>query len=94
MSYGASKHALESYSRAAAIELGRFGVTVNTVSLGPIQTGWIGPELEDKLAASTPLGRIGQTDDVASVVVFLCSDQSRWLTGQLVYVGGGHMMSS
>jgi len=46
VSYGASKYALESYSRAAATELGRFGITVNVASLGPIQTGWISPQME------------------------------------------------
>lgn len=46
VSYGASKHAMESYSRAAAQELGRYGITVNVLSLGPTQTGWITPEME------------------------------------------------
>lgn len=93
VSYGASKHALESYSRAAAKELGRYGITVNVASLGAIQTGWIAPELENMVAAETPLGRIGKPDDVADVIVFLASAQARWLTGQMLYVGGGHMMA-
>ena len=83
-SYGASKHAMESYSRAAAWELGRWGITVNVVSLGAIQTGWI--------SAATPLGRIGKPEDVADVILFLASDQARWITGQMIYVGGGHQM--
>lgn len=92
VSYGASKHALESYSRAAASELGKYGITANVVSLGPIQTGWITSELEVKVSAETPLGRIGKPEDVADVVVFLASEQARWLTGQMLYVGGGHDM--
>jgi 3-oxoacyl-[acyl-carrier protein] reductase len=92
VSYGASKHALESYSRAAARELGGYAITVNTVSLGPIQTGWITPEMEKTIADKTPLGRVGQPDDVADVIVFLASDQARWVTGQLIYVGGGWQM--
>jgi 3-oxoacyl-[acyl-carrier protein] reductase len=92
VSYGASKHALESYSRAAARELGAFGMTVNVVSLGPIQTGWIPPDLEQEVIRQTPLRRLGQPDDVADVIVFLASDQARWLTGQLLHVGGGHAM--
>jgi len=92
VSYGASKHALESYSRAAAGELGRYGITVNVVSLGPIQTGWIPPEMEREIAQHTPLGRVGKPDDVADVIVFLASEQAHWLTGQLLYVGGGHAM--
>jgi 3-oxoacyl-[acyl-carrier protein] reductase len=92
ISYGASKHALESYSRAAAKEFGRYGITVNVVSLGPIQTGWIAPELEALIEKDTPLGRVGMPQDAADVIVFLASEQARWLTGQLLYVGGGHAM--
>jgi 3-oxoacyl-[acyl-carrier protein] reductase len=92
VSYWASKHALESYSRSAALELGHLGITVNIVAPGPIQTGWMPPDLEANTAGSTPLGRVGRADDVADVIVFLASDQARWLTGQLLYVGGGHRM--
>lgn len=92
VSYGASKHALESYSRAAAAELGECGITVNIVSLGAVQTGWISPALEKEEARLMPLGRIGQPDDVADVIVFFASEQARWVTGQLLYVGGGHVM--
>ncbi len=92
VSYGASKLALESFSRSAARELARFGVTVNIVSPGPIQTDWISPELEAALLPTIPLGRMGQPADVADVIVFLASEQARWLTGQCLHVGGGHMM--
>ncbi len=92
ISYGASKHALESYSRAAAKELGPHGVTVNIVSLGAVQTGWISPELQEKEERSYPLRRIGQPEDVADVILFFASEQARWITGQLLYVGGGHVM--
>lgn len=89
VSYAASKHAIESYSRSAAVELGRYGITVNVVAPGPIQTGYIPPEREVEIAAHTPLGRIGRPEDVADAIVFLASEQARWLTGQLLYVGGG-----
>ncbi len=89
ISYGASKLALEGYTRSAALELGQFGVTVNAVSLGPVQTGWITPELEKEMLLSIPLRRIGTPEDVADVIIFLASEQSRWLTGQKIYVGGG-----
>ena len=92
VSYGASKHAMESYSRAAAGELGKYGITVNVVSLGAVQTGWIPPELERREASRIPLGRIGRPDDVADVILFFASEQARWVTGQLLYVGGGHTM--
>jgi 3-oxoacyl-[acyl-carrier protein] reductase len=92
VSYGASKYALESYSRAAATELGRFGITVNVMSLGPIQTGWIGPELERSVEEHTPLGRAGRPEDVADAMLLLAAEQARWITGQVIYVGGGHRM--
>ena len=92
VSYGASKFALEAYSRSAAAELGEYGITVNVVSLGPIQTGWITPELEEQCITEIPLRRVGQPEDVADVIVFLASEQARWVTGQLLYVGGGHSM--
>lgn len=91
-SYGASKYAVEGYSRSAAGELGRYGITVNIVSPGPIQTGYISAELEKELLPSIPLGRLGKPDDVADVILFLASEQARWVTGQLIYVGGGHAM--
>ncbi len=90
VSYAASKHAIESYSRSAACELGKYGITVNVIAPGPIQTGYISPEDEKAIAKSTPLGRVGKPEDVADVTVFLCSEQAHWLTGQLLYVGGGY----
>jgi 3-oxoacyl-[acyl-carrier protein] reductase len=93
VSYGASKHALESYSRAAASELGKYGITVNIVSPGPVQTGWISPKLEKEEAGHIPLQRVGQPEDVANVIVFFASEQASWVTGQLLYVGGGNAMS-
>ncbi len=92
VSYGASKYALESFSRSAAQELGRYGITVNILSPGPIQTGYIEPKAEESLIWKIPLSRLGTPEDVADVMVFLSSEQARWLTGQLLYVGGGHRM--
>jgi len=92
VSYGASKFALESYTRSAALELGRFGICVNVVSLGPVQTGWITPALEREILPTIPLGRIGEPGEVADVILFLASHQSRWVTGQKIFVGGGHGM--
>ena len=91
VTYGASKFALESYTRSAASELGKLGVTVNVVSLGPVQTGWITPSLGHELLP-IPLRRLGNPEDVADVIVFLASHQARWVTGQRIYVGGGHGM--
>jgi 3-oxoacyl-[acyl-carrier protein] reductase len=91
-SYGASKYAMESYARSAAVELARLGITVNTVSPGPIQTGWIGPEIAERIEDSIPAGRLGVPEDIADVVAFLASERARWVTGQTIFVGGGHGM--
>ena len=92
VSYAASKHAIESYSRSAASELGKYGITINVIAPGPIQTGYITPEMEREIEESTPLRRVGTPKDVADVVLLLVADQARWVTGQLVYVGGGYRM--
>jgi 3-oxoacyl-[acyl-carrier protein] reductase len=60
------------------------------VAPGPIQTGWIPADAEQPIVEDIPLGRMGRPDDVADVVVFLASDQARWVTGQRLFVGGGH----
>jgi 3-oxoacyl-[acyl-carrier protein] reductase len=72
--------------------MGKYGITVNIIAPGPIQTGYITPEAETDLAANTPLARVGEPEDVADVMVFLASEQAHWLTGQLLYVGGGFRM--
>jgi 3-oxoacyl-[acyl-carrier protein] reductase len=92
VSYGASKLALEGLSRSAATEYASAGITVNVVSPGPTQTGWISPELEAHLLPTIPLGRMGTPEDVSDVIVFLASEQARWLTGQTLHAGGGHRM--
>ncbi len=92
VSYAASKHAIESYSRSIAAEIGKYGITVNIVAPGPVQTGYLDPQAVQDIASGTPLGRVGAPEDIADVVVFLASEQARWLTGQLIYVGGGWRM--
>jgi len=92
VSYGASKHAAESFTRSAAVELGPYGITVNAISPGAVQTGWMTPELERDIAAGYPLRRIGQPEDIADAAVFLASNQAGWITGQILNVGGGNRM--
>ncbi len=92
VSYGASKFAVESYTRAAAHELGPYGITVNVVSPGAVQTGWMTPELEKTIADSYPMRRVGKPEDIARAVIFFASKQADWITGQVLYVGGGNRM--
>jgi 3-oxoacyl-[acyl-carrier protein] reductase len=93
ISYRASKYALESYSRSAAAELGPLGITVNIVSPGPIQTGYISPQIEQELITDIPLGRVGRPEDVADIILMLASEQAGWITGQILWVHGGHRMA-
>ena len=93
ISYRASKYALESYSRSAAAELGPHGITVNIVSPGPVQSGYISSDAEEALSTDIPLKRIGKPEDIANAVVFFASEQAAWITGQLLFVHGGHRMA-
>ncbi|MCI2421035.1 SDR family oxidoreductase [Saccharopolyspora sp. K220] len=92
ISYWATKNALESLSRSAAIELGPAGITVNIIAPGPVQTGWISDDMNTRFAEFSPLGRVGRPDDIADLAVFLASHQARWITGQTIYAGGGKRM--
>lgn len=86
VSYGASKNALESFTNAAAAELGRFGVTANLVCPPPTDTGWISAEMAAAFAARGPLYHVGQPPEVAEVIVFLASEQARYVTGQRITI--------
>lgn len=89
--YAASKAAIEQFSFALSKELGQRGVTVNLVSPGVTNTdGLIMPaEALEQLIQATPLGRLGQPNDIAEVVAFLASDEARWVNGQSIQVNGG-----
>ena len=96
--YAATKAAVSSIGRAAAIELAQRKIRVNVVSPGPIDTPIVGktglpPEaiqaFLDSIIASVPLGRIGQAHEVASAVLFLSSDEASFITGVELYVDGG-----
>ncbi|GAA5188296.1 SDR family oxidoreductase [Rugosimonospora acidiphila] len=87
--YGASKGALDRITIAAAKELRHLGVTANVINPGPVDTGWMTPELIKRFTEATPLGRLGEPVDCANLVAFLCSPQGGWVNGQLLYSNGG-----
>ncbi len=89
ISYAASKQALVSYSLSATEELGKYGITVNVVSPGPTQTGYIEPDNEKPIVDKTPLRRLGYPEDIANVILLLASAQGDWLTGNVIYASGG-----
>ncbi|MDH2442633.1 SDR family oxidoreductase [Amnibacterium sp. CER49] len=86
--YGASKGALDRIVISAARELGPRGVSANVLNPGPVDTGWISPELHEALAPQHPLGRLGRPEDIAGVVAFLVSPAGRWISGQLLHADG------
>jgi len=91
--YAATKAAVEQLTRIFAREAGKRGITANIVSPGPVDTelfrnGKTPADIE-RMAAMAALGRLGATDDIAQVVLFLVSDGARWITGQNIGVNGG-----
>ena len=98
--YAASKHAILGLTRSLANELGPMGITVNCVQPGAIVTGMTRPtfdaipEAAEYYRGRSPLGRLGQPEDIADVLAFLASDDARFITGQGIIVDGGVMSHS
>ena len=89
MPYGASKGALDRITLAAAQEFGHLGITANVINPGATDTGWMSTEMMARIARQTPLGRVGQPEDCAHLVSFLCSPEGGWINGQLLSSNGG-----
>jgi 3-oxoacyl-[acyl-carrier protein] reductase len=91
--YSGTKGAIDSITRSLAKELAPRNIRVNAVNPGLVRTegtaGFAESDFEKGAVASTPLGRIGEPDDIAPPAVFLASNDARWITGETLYVSGG-----
>ena len=93
--YSATKAALDTITKSLAKELGPRKIRVNAINPGMVETegvrdaGFLGSDFQKMFEAQSPLGRIGQPDDVAPAVVFLASPDSGWITGETLVVSGG-----
>ena len=93
--YTGTKGAVDAITRVLAKELGPKKIRVNSINPGGVETegfvalGFRGSDFEKQMVANTPLGRLGQPDDIGPVAAFLASRDSGWITGEVIYVGGG-----
>ncbi|MEI1278524.1 glucose 1-dehydrogenase [Leptospira venezuelensis] len=94
--YASTKGALDTVSKVLALELSSKKIRVNTIAPGGVETegahrlGMIGSEMEKQIVSKTPLGRLGQPEDIAKVALFLASEDSYWLTGERISASGGY----
>lgn len=91
--YSATKAAVEAFTRCHSTELGKRNITVNSVAPGTTDTEMLRAGRNDavlkEFVARTPLGRLGNPEDIADVVAFIASDEARWITGEVIPVNGG-----
>jgi 3-oxoacyl-[acyl-carrier protein] reductase len=87
--YAASKGALHQLTESLAAELAPRDILLNTINPGPTDTGWATPEIQEQALRVMPLGRWGEPDDAARLVAWLCSDDARWIVGQVIDSAGG-----
>ena len=93
--YSSLKTAVETFTKYVAKEYASRGIPANAVAPGPIETDFnnaairSNPQQKTFLSSLSPLGRVGNADDIGSVVAFLCSDDAKWINGQRIEVSGG-----
>jgi acetoacetyl-CoA reductase len=95
VNYSTSKAAIHGFTKALAQEGARFGVTVNTVAPGYINTDMVAavpPDQLEKIVAKVPVGRLGEANEIARVVAFLCAEESSFITGSTISINGGQHM--
>jgi 3-oxoacyl-[acyl-carrier protein] reductase len=89
LAYAATKGATEAFVRSLAPAVATKGITVNAIDPGPTDSGWMTDEIKRELRSRAPLGRVGTPEDAASLVAFLASPRSGWITGQVIHSRGG-----
>jgi 3-oxoacyl-[acyl-carrier protein] reductase len=89
LAYGATKGAIEAFTRSLAPAVAAKGIAVNAVNPGPTDSGWISPELRQELLPRFPMGRLGEPADAARLVAWLASPDAQWVTGQIIHSEGG-----
>ena len=89
LAYGATKGAVEAFTRSLAPVVAAKGITINAVNPGPTDSGWIAEELRDVLLPRFPMGRLGTPTDAARLVAWLASPDAGWVTGQVIHSEGG-----
>ncbi|QUL53009.1 SDR family oxidoreductase [Paenibacillus tritici] len=89
LAYAATKGAISVFTESLAAELAPLGITVNAVDPGPTDSGWMSDEVKQALLPQFPMGRIGIPEDAARLITFLASDDSGWITGQIIHSRGG-----
>lgn len=90
--YAASKAALEGLTRAQAVELAHFNITVNCIAPGYFDAGMIDSvdePLQEKIKSATPAMRLGHADELAAATLYLCSEEAAFTTGQIIHINGG-----
>jgi len=93
--YASMKGAIEVFTKYLAKDLGPRGITANVIAPGAIETDFNNavirnnPYIKENIASRTPLGRVGQAEDIGGIVTFLCSDEAKWINGQKIEANGG-----